>query len=588
MTLARVSQRRDRRPTAASASPRRLRAQLWLAGCVALSVQAACVSAGRFPLAPPLWEDPDQIPFAPIPEEYESPMVWDVGDQSIFYPLTRVFAVDPAGESVNVNALDEVPDSSWFENRIGRYGMSPADAARGPCPPGSTDPPLPWTVTGAKPNGANPGFMIKDASGQRHLVKFDGTVQGPRATAADVIVSKLYHAAGYWVPCNRVVFFDRAQVHIGEGAESEAPDGDKEPLTEAHLDQVYAAALRLPDGRYRASTSQFLPGKPLGPFTYQGLRDDDPNDVVPHQDRRELRGMRLLAAWTQHFDAREQNTLAMWMSTDGDRGYVRHNVIDFGDCFGSIWEPPALGRRLGHSYYFDLGYTIEDWLTLGLIERPWDTARFGPSGPVFGYISVENFDPERWRPGYPNPAFVRMSERDGAWMARLIAELGDGHLRAVIAEGKMNSDFLSAELFRLLAGRRERILERYLTRLSPLSHPALRAGARREICLRDLVVESGLRPAATRRYAAMGYPSGKAPGVPLGPLRRAAGDRVCLELAPLAGARPEMPRYLSVDLVAQSAGEVASFPARVHLYDLGAPGVRIVGLERPASFEAPD
>jgi len=110
-------------------------------------------------------------------------MIWDVGDQSVFYPLTRLFVIDPAGESVDVNALDEVPDSSWFENRIGLHGMSPEQTALGPCEPGSGPPPTPWLVTGAKPNGANPGFIIKDASGQRHLVKFDGLVQGPRATA---------------------------------------------------------------------------------------------------------------------------------------------------------------------------------------------------------------------------------------------------------------------------------------------------------------------------------------------------------------------------------------------------------------------
>src|SRR5262245_51540451 len=34
--------------------------------------------------------------------------------------------------AVNVNTLDEVPDSSWFTNRIGQSRMSIADIARGP------------------------------------------------------------------------------------------------------------------------------------------------------------------------------------------------------------------------------------------------------------------------------------------------------------------------------------------------------------------------------------------------------------------------------------------------------------------------
>ncbi len=557
----------------------------WLAAA-SLALASGCVSAGRFQLAPPLWQDPDQGEFSPIPEEYESPMVWDVGDQSVFYPLTRVFAVDPAGEAVNVNALDEVPNSSWFTNRIGLYGMRPDEIALGPCAADSKDPPLPWTVTGAKPNGANPGFIIKDAAGERHLVKFDGTVQGPRATAADVIVSKLYHAIGYHVPCNRVVFFERDAVYIGEDAKSENERGEKEPLTDKLLDEVFDKAQKLPDGRYRSSTSLFLPGKPLGPFTYQGTRDDDPNDVIAHQDRRELRGMRLLAAWTQHFDAREQNTLAMWIESSDGRGHVRHNVIDFGDCFGSVWEPPALGRRLGHSYYFDFGYTLADWLTLGLIDRPWDTARFGPSGKVFGYFAVDGFDAEAWRPGYPNPAFGRMSERDGAWMARLIAEFRDADLRRLIQEAEMNDAALEAELLRLLSGRRERILERYLTRLSPLTLPDLLSGESSELCMRDVVLASGWRAGEPRRYAVTSYVDGRA-GVAVTPVRQVRGHRLCVELPRVSGASAEAPHYHVVDWVAQSGQRTPEFPARVHLYDLGKAGLRVVGLERPESFAGP-
>lgn len=558
-----------------------------LAGGLGAGLALGCAAPLRFPLRPPLWEDPDRVPFQSTPEEYVSPMVWDVGDQSIFYPLTRVFAVDPAGESRNVNSLDEVPDSSWFSNRMGLQRMTPAQVALGPCAPGSTDPPTPWKVSGAKPNGANPGFIIEDARGERHLVKFDGIVQGPRATAADVIVSKLYHAAGYSVPCNRVVFFERGAVSIGEGATSENAVGQKEPLTAAHLEDVFAMAQRLPDGRLRASTSQFLPGVPIGPFRYQGTRDGDPNDVIAHQDRRELRGMRVLAAWTHHFDAREQNTLSMWIPTGGDQGYVHHNFIDFGDCFGSVWDPPSLGRRIGYSHYFDLEHTLEDWLTLGVRERPWDTARFGPSGKVFGYYSVRDFEPESWKAGYPNPAFSRMSERDAAWMARIIAAFGDEHLRTVIEQGRFGTRALADELFRLLSGRRERILERYLTRLSPLTSPSVRQGRQAALCLTDLVKESGLRSAHGRRYAVAAYPEGGTGEAPLAPVRQVSGRGVCVDLPPQTGASPEAPKYLIVDWVSQSDSFPPELPARVHLYDLGSGGLRVVGLERPQDFEPP-
>ena len=34
--------------------------------------------------------------------------------------------------ALNVNTVDEVPDSSWFTNRIGRHDLSVAEVVKGP------------------------------------------------------------------------------------------------------------------------------------------------------------------------------------------------------------------------------------------------------------------------------------------------------------------------------------------------------------------------------------------------------------------------------------------------------------------------
>ena len=552
-----------------------------------LTLVVGCGGGGvrKFPLKDPLWVDQDKRPFAEEPDEYFSPFYWDGANQMLFRPLARFFAVDPAGESVNVNALDEVADSAWFTNRIGRKPMTPAELAEGACTGHAPiDPAGPWTVTGAKPNGANPGFLIKAQDGRRYLLKFDGVIQGARPTSADVMGSKIYYAAGYTTPCNRVIFFDRSILKISPDAESENEDGDKVPMTDKDLDVIFEKAMRLPDGRYRGSASLFLDGKPIGPFTYEGTRSDDPNDIIPHEDRRDLRGMYVLAAWTNHFDSREQNTLDTWHEVEGKGGYIRHNMIDFGDCFGSIWEPPMMGRRIGHSYYLDIPDVFADLFSFGIGSRPWQPskARFGKSGAVFGYYGIERFVPDQYKPGYPNPAFSRVSERDAAWMTRILAEFTDDHVRAFIREAKLHDDFLEKELLRVVLGRRDKIYQRYLTNLSPLSHPEVGTGPEGpELCMRDLAVYSKVTPQGARSYTARGWMTDSLKPIPKGPARPSGDHRVCINLPAVPGASESSPEYLIVQLDAKSRGAPPPKPVRVHLYHLGGSTFRVVGLHRP-------
>ncbi|MEZ4222895.1 MAG: hypothetical protein R3B13_18275 [Polyangiaceae bacterium] len=554
-------------------------------GLVAMALLGGtgCGSAARpFPLREPLWRDPDQRPFAEQPEEYYSPFAWDAANHTVFRPVSRFFAVDPAGEAVNVNALDEVPNSSWFQNRLGRFSMNAEEVARGPCASAPPDVKGPWVVTAAKPNGFNPGFFMKAPDGSRYLTKFDGTIEGTRPTAADIIAPRLAHAAGYFVPCNRIVYFDRSILRIDPKAKSENESGDKVPMTDRDLDTIFSKALRLPDGRYRASVSLFIEGKPLGPWSYEGRRGDDPNDVVNHEDRRELRGLAVFAAWLGWTDTREQNTMAAFVKS-GPGGYVRHYLLDVGNCFGSIWDPPMLGRRISHSYYLDVPYILEDFATLGTQRRPWDELRFGPTGRVFGYFDAEHFDPDLFRTGYPNPAFIRRSEADSAWMARIIARFDRPLVRSAVEQADLTPP-LKKRLLSVLMGRRTKLLARYFSRLAPLSWPRISTkGARPRLCMEDLAVTSGVANAARRDYAARAYVGSdlNARGMP----RPDSEPRglVCAELPQLSASR-QAPEYLIVDLATRPTAP----PARVHLYQVGQSSYQIVGLERPDSNAPPE
>ncbi|HMJ11541.1 MAG TPA: hypothetical protein VK524_09030, partial [Polyangiaceae bacterium] len=255
----------------------------------------------------------------------------------MFEPLSDTLSLERGSEARNVNALDEVPDSSWFRNRLGAKSLTAAEVARGPCAKERLQPAGAWVVVDGKPDGANPGFTVRTPDGVRHLLKFDGKMQPERASSGDLIGSRLYYAAGFDTPCNEVVWFEPSLLRLSPDATATTAEGDKRPLTPTDLKRALSQATRSADGRVRAGASRLFDDKPIGPWHYDGKRSDDPNDVIPHEDRREVRGSYVLAAWLDHVDARDQNTLTLWHDVSNGRGYVRHTFIDWGDCLGQLW-----------------------------------------------------------------------------------------------------------------------------------------------------------------------------------------------------------------------------------------------------------
>lgn len=553
------------------------------------STLVACGGASRYPLEAPLTRDHDDTPFAPAPREYESPFAWDGANQIVFRPISRFFAVDPAGRATNVNALDEVPDSSWFTNRIGVRPMTTKEIERGSCDDKVLEPEKAadgsWIIDQGKANGANPGFRVNIPGVGKFMLKSDPQPEPDRATGATAIAARIYHAAGYFSPCDSVVYFKPSLLKLKPGLKVTDNSGVTKPFDQTALEKILEGASHR-DGLVRMVASRWLPGKTIGPYTYEGTRDDDPNDVIAHEDRRELRGARLLAAWTNHFDTREQNTMDTFLSADSKNpkapGYVRHYIIDLGDCFGSVWDWDPISKRLGFAYYLDLPYVGEDFVTLGTQERPWDHAE--RTGGIFNYFSARDFDPELWRGGYPNPAFVRMTEADGAWMARIIARFDDDLVRAAVAVGKYDKDderYLSETLIL----RRDAILRRYLTRLSPIADVHLEGDA---VCGTDLARKTHVVPDEQRSFQAKVYAGrGLLPAFRL-EAHAVQGGNVCVPLAHFmrAGGVPDddPSRYFALDVT----NGYARGPLRVFLYDLGVGrGYRIAGIERPSSTQRP-
>jgi len=559
----------------------RARPQRWrpiLACC--LIVSACAADQRRFPLREPIWRDDDQRPQKNAPEEYYSPLYWAGVRASIFDPMTDFLSADHSGEAVDVNAMDEVPDSSWFENRLGKTEMTPEQIARGPCEGPPLDPSQPWAVTGAKLDGQTAGFRIKAGDGRSYLLKFDDDVQPERATAVDVIGSKVFYAAGYHVPCNQIVYFEESALRV--------PPGEEKKSHGITPDQVHAILEYAPkekDGRFRAMATELIAGKIIGPWTYQGTRDDDLNDVVPHEHRRELRANYVLSAWLNHFDSRDGNTLATFVEQPGGGGFVKHYIIDWGDTLGSLWPIDGLSRRLGYSYYFDFAHIGRDFVTLGLVRRPWEKLHFGPAGKTLGYFDDDSqFVPDEWHDGFPNPAFSRMTERDAAWMTRIVARFTDDHIDAIVREGHFTDPVVVAEASKMLKSRRDKILRRWLTRLSPLSEPRVSEhdGAA-DLCLRDTSLLAKATARGGRQYSGrVAFESASGRAIPV---RSNGQGEACAELPNNPSASEAHPLYAVVEVQASSPaqGEAHEFPVRVFLYQLGPNRFRVVGLERPES-----
>ena len=539
---------------------------------LALALTTACGGGVRqYALQEPLWIDDDRQPFTPRPAEGRyAPYFWDAIDHMIFRPASEAFTFELDQEAINVNAFDEVPDSSWFHNRIGRRGMAPAELARGACGDDVGPPPGPWTVVGGKPDGATPGFLIEAADGTRYLLKTDRAQQPEQATAADAIAAAVYHAAGYHVPCNRVVHFDPAILALDPGAER---SGSDRPLTQADVQSVVDGATEGPGGTRRAMLSRFIEGRPLGPWSYTGTWDQDPNDVVPHERRRELRGIFVLNAWLDHWDARQHNTLASWIEAPGGGGHVRHYLIDFGECMGMVAsDHHRRGPRMGHSVWLDVGHVVEDALGLGLIQRAWDGRR---PDPVLGYYGVAHFDPHGWTPQYWNGALDRRTGHDVAWGARILARFRDPHLRALVALGRYSDPDVAERLVAILRARRDLLLEAHLMRRSPLTEPVAHATSegRAGVCFTDLALHAGVR--VRRSYAARLSHAGRTQ--PLTPRR--VEERVCVELPALDG-EGGSGDYGVLEVSAGTPGRDERRAVSLHLYVVGPDRIRLVGLER--------
>jgi hypothetical protein len=475
-----------------------------MAAAVAMSAVVACAPSWKARPHDRLFQRATAPVSHPMPAQEATSDWWDHALHSTVLPLAGL--VSPARwvaslvggpPALDVNAFGQVPDSEWFVNRIGRVGMSAADlrrgAARGAGPAAG-----PLRIIAGKPEGVTPGVVIRDSAGVVWYAKFDPPAYPELTSGAELVASRLLHAAGYHVPETYLVDIDLDQIVLDPKARTPNRYGRPVRLTERELRVLLTQLNPDPAGKLRALFSRAVPGRHLGPFEYRGVRSSDPNDHIVHERRRSLRGLWVFSAWLNNTDTRRQNTLDTFIAdrSSGGHGSVRHYLIDFGDALGAAGDREKYLSE-GYEYRVDWGQVAARFAALGLRYPYWNQVHRSPYRGV-GIFEGQVFSPERWRPLYPNPAFSQATRHDTYWATAILARFTPELIAAAVEAGRYSEPGAADFITRVLIARRRRLLEYGFRTVLALDYPEMVGPYRVKLC--DLEAESGLVNRARARY----------------------------------------------------------------------------------------
>lgn len=464
---------------------------LLLFGCA----QKPHVPTARFVNAPPVRAVNDERN-SPQPAERDESVVLYQFDGSVYRPLIRPLELHRPQRAHGINALDEVPDSTWFTNRIGVRDLSLDEVRRGPNVVGNPEDHLPWTIHSSKIEGESIGFFISDARGEKFLIKFDRAGYPETETATHVIVGRFFWAFGYNVPDDYIAQVRVQDLLIAHDATKKDKAGKKVIFSRDDLEKALLNVERT-DGKVRVMASHILPGKPIGGYPSEGTRADDPNDLIPHQLRRDLRGSEALYAWLDHADAKEQNTLDVWVSApdNPNRHFVKHYQLDFGKALGGL-ALFAHDPRRGIEYSFDAPAMWGSFVTLGFRPRRFESRRPAPFRGV-AVFDTKHYNPAKWHPESPAYLpFLTADRIDWFWAGKILMRFTPDQIRAIVETGELSNPLSVTYLTNTLISRQRRTAAYAFAYVSPLDN--FKVDDRAAVCFDDLALLYKLSDTPTR------------------------------------------------------------------------------------------
>lgn len=436
----------------------------------ALAALVASTTAGCGRYVPALFADRPAVTVVrddkpiPIPSRTSFDEREQISDIYLRRPLFDVVRPLDFPTGGDVNALDEVPPSSWYEPQ--QPVLSP---------PGVTPPAPPLLVLDEKGTIADDALVVRDARGLRYELLVDPPEQSGLRTGAEVIGGYLIRGLGLRAPRSWIVTLPDSIF---------TTDGDK---SRERLSSWVKTSAALVEGGRRVSATLWPGGVDVGVTSDYSVRRDDPNDKVPHRDRRTLRAMRIFAHWIGWNSFGVRTTRDVYVGKPGE-GHLLHYFVGMSQTLGTRdVQPEAIYDEEAGS----IGWKL---LTLGLARSAVQPARQAPF-PSIGYFPAE-LEPGTFDVNPPYSPFVRMQPADEYWAAKRLLDIPN----EVFRMGVPAANLLPAagdSLVDALQQRRQLLVAHAMIGVTPVD---VTASVGRAVWLRDRAIAAGLAEAASTQY----------------------------------------------------------------------------------------
>jgi len=374
-------------------------------------------------------------------------------------PLFDVIRPLDFGTGGDVNALDEVPPSTWYE---------PLLTKRAPSGNANASPPtFPFIALDESPTTSPDALVVGDAKGVRYELLTDPPDKPGLHTAAEVLGSLLLRSLGLRAPRAWIVGVPESTLS-SNGAEARK-----------RLEAWLARKAALVGGSRRVSATLWPPGIDVGIASDFSLRGDDPNDRVEHANRRTLRAMRIFAHWMGWTSFGVKSTRDVYVGEPG-KGHLVHFMTGVSRAFGTqdLQDLPRLDEQAG-SLWWHLG-------TFGLAPVPTTPAKIA-AFPSLGYLS-ETLVPGDFDVSPPYSPFVRLTPGDEYWAGKRLIDAGEDAIRIGIEATEL-PDNASAHLEKVLNKRRRALIAHATAVVTPLD---VAANAGRTVWFKDRAIAAGV------------------------------------------------------------------------------------------------